>query len=454
MISKVQLNLTCKDTSFYSFIRKENFKQNKALNTGLALMHSYSILENVSGGEEVKIEKEIKRTLSKIENLKKRIDTNGEKINLEQKKINTNLVKLSKLKENRLKLKDDFRDNYFESDSLQHVLKTMNIIQEDTADLVIEKLNKDYSLNRILKGEESLKTYNENTPLMINSKKIIFKYIDNNFYIKNMFGYKVKVKNNISFLNKYNKFVSNKYILSRIDENFNHDIDNTYILDFIINNIVNKKYNIFNSCLRFTKDNLLIMEFLIDMPEVNDKYIPIKKRTLGVDLGMRNIAYLCLNDNISIHKKIGTSDKFIKARKIINFHELKNSDKLNTVKLYKKVELETYSNRIINHIIDFAKYNFCEYINLEKLQVNEFGKNLFDGWTYANFQKNIEHEAAKEGIIVRYINPSFTSQKCSKCGYIHKSNHILSDFKCSKCGLKLDSDYNAAINIARSNDFM
>lgn len=162
-----------------------------------------------------------------------------------------------------------------------------------------------------------------------------------------------------------------------------------------------------------------------------------------------------LNDNISIHKKIGSSDKFIKARKIINFHELKNSDKLNTVKPYKKVELETYSNRIINHIIDFAKYNFCEYINLEKLQVNEFGKNLFDGWTYANFQKNIEHEAAKEGIIVRYINPSFTSQKCSKCGYINKNNRINpSDFKCNKCGLTLDSDYNAAINIAKSNDFM
>ncbi|EQE32144.1 TPA: hypothetical protein KSL76_001505 [Clostridioides difficile] len=38
-----------------------------------------------------------------------------------EKKINTNLVKLSKLKETRLKFKDDSRDNYFESDSLQHV---------------------------------------------------------------------------------------------------------------------------------------------------------------------------------------------------------------------------------------------------------------------------------------------------------------------------------------------
>ncbi|MDN9956189.1 hypothetical protein KLM53_16990 [Clostridioides difficile] len=47
MISKVQLNLTCKDTSFYSFIRKETLEQNKALNTGLALMHSYLILEIV-----------------------------------------------------------------------------------------------------------------------------------------------------------------------------------------------------------------------------------------------------------------------------------------------------------------------------------------------------------------------------------------------------------------------
>ncbi|MCC0785040.1 transposase [Clostridioides sp. ES-S-0108-01] len=72
----------------------------------------------------------------------------------------------------------------------------------------------------------------------------------------------------------------------------------------------------------------------------------------------------------------------------------------------------------------------------------------------ANFQQSLEHEAAKEGIIVRYINPSFTSQKCSKSGYIDKNNRILSSFKCNKCGLKLDSDYNAAINIARSNDFV
>lgn len=48
-------------------------------------MHSYSILENVSGGEEVKIEKEIKRVLSKIDKLRKRIDTNSDKINLEEK---------------------------------------------------------------------------------------------------------------------------------------------------------------------------------------------------------------------------------------------------------------------------------------------------------------------------------------------------------------------------------
>nr|WP_228846492.1 transposase [Clostridioides sp. ES-S-0173-01]UDN49514.1 transposase [Clostridioides sp. ES-S-0173-01] len=454
MISKVQLNLTCKDTSFYSFIRRETLEQNKALNTGLALMHSYSILENVSGGEEVKIEKEIKRVLSKIDKLRKRIDTNSDKINLEEKRIDTNLIKLNKLKENRLKLKDDFRDNYFESDSLQHVLKTMHIIQEDTADLVIEKINKDYSLNKILTGERSLRTYCKNTPLMINSKKFVFENIDSSFYIKNLFGYDVKIKNGIKFINKDSKFISNKFILSKIDSNFSHNLSDTYTLNFIVNNIINKKYNIFNSSIGFTNDNLLIIEFLIDTPEINHRYIPIKGRTLGIDLGMRNIAYICLNDNIRIHKKIGTSDKFIKSRNIVNFQKLKNSDKAETVKSCKKVELDKYSNRIINNIIDFAKYNFCEYINLEKLHVNEFGKNLFDGWTYANFQQSIEREAAKEGIIVRYINRSFTSQKCSKCGYIDKNNHVLSSFKCNKCGLKLDSDYNAAINIARSNDFV
>lgn len=47
----------------------------------------------------------------------------------------------------------------------------------------------------------------------------------------------------------------------------------------------------------------------------------------------------------------------------------------------------------------------------------------------------------------------YTSQRCSKCGYINKENRVSQDtFKCVKCdfGHKfyVNADYNAARNIA------
>ena len=47
------------------------------------------------------------------------------------------------------------------------------------------------------------------------------------------------------------------------------------------------------------------------------------------------------------------------------------------------------------------------------------------------------------------INPKFTSQRCSKCGYISKENRkTQAGFKCKNCGFEENADLNAARNIA------
>ncbi|HBE9444494.1 TPA: transposase, partial [Clostridioides difficile] len=101
------------------------------------------------------------------------------------------------------------------------------------------------------------------------------------------------------------------------------------------------------------------------------------------------------------------------------------------------------------------KKNKCEYINLEKLTKDGFDNIILRNWSYFDLQRMIEYKAKREGITVRYVNPSFTSQKCSKCGEIDKENRqTQADFKCTNCGFELNADHNAAINIARSIDFV
>ena len=46
------------------------------------------------------------------------------------------------------------------------------------------------------------------------------------------------------------------------------------------------------------------------------------------------------------------------------------------------------------------------------------------------------------------IDPHYTSQKCSSCGFTHPLNRVSqADFLCRTCGHSSNVDHNAALNI-------
>ena len=76
---------------------------------------------------------------------------------------------------------------------------------------------------------------------------------------------------------------------------------------------------------------------------------------------------------------------------------------------------------------------------------NRFLKN----WSYYDLQTKIEYKAKEVGIDVVYIKPRYTSQRCSKCGFIDKNNRpVQARFTCLKCGYSENADYNASQNIS------
>ena len=75
---------------------------------------------------------------------------------------------------------------------------------------------------------------------------------------------------------------------------------------------------------------------------------------------------------------------------------------------------------------------------------------------YVNAYVCLNDDTYKRGFILTmwYVN-AYTSQTCSRCGNIDKENRQTQEtFVCTKCGFKLNADHNAAINIARSIEFM
>lgn len=60
----------------------------------------------------------------------------------------------------------------------------------------------------------------------------------------------------------------------------------------------------------------------------------------------------------------------------------------------------------------------------------------------------------KCGITTVEVNAAYTSQECSKCGFVSKGNRKLqSEFRCACCGHKVNADVNAARNIVKRRSF-
>ncbi len=71
------------------------------------------------------------------------------------------------------------------------------------------------------------------------------------------------------------------------------------------------------------------------------------------------------------------------------------------------------------------------------------------GWSFRRQQTLLEAQAPEYGIRIEYVDPRYTSQKCSQCGHTERKNRqTQARFKCKACGYETHADYNAACNIA------
>jgi len=73
--------------------------------------------------------------------------------------------------------------------------------------------------------------------------------------------------------------------------------------------------------------------------------------------------------------------------------------------------------------------------------------NKLQRWVYRYFLNRLEEHCEVVGVQLHKVNPAYTSQTCSACGYVHRSNRNGEIFKCRSCGYIDDADYNASLNI-------
>ncbi|WP_332258488.1 RNA-guided endonuclease InsQ/TnpB family protein [Methanohalobium evestigatum] len=164
---------------------------------------------------------------------------------------------------------------------------------------------------------------------------------------------------------------------------------------------------------------------------------------------------------VASNPKTGKVWKFGKKAEHIHKKYKNTRRKLQVKGKYKKVkQIKNKENRIVrdlNHkiskkIVEVAAEKNCG-IKLENIkgirktakQRKSFKYSLHS-WSFYQLQFMLEYKARLLGVKIEFVDPEYTSQNCSRCGYLGIRNG--ESFKCPHCGHVDHADANAAFNIA------
>lgn len=308
------------------------------------------------------------------------------------------------------------------------------------------------SLKEYLRGDRSIIEYKSNQPIELHNRAILLDYHDNEYWI----GLKLLSRKG----EKEKGFPACLLFKGVVNDKSTRDI---------LNRCMDGLYKISGSKLIYDKKKKWCLNLSYSFePEMRSLD---KDKILGVNVGIykpfmasvygdkaRLFAEGGRDSEIEVfRRKIeGRRRSLLKQGKMCGDGRIGHGYKTRTVPanaLEDKIARfrDTMNHKYSRAVVDYAIKNNCGIIQMEDLTGITEGEQprYLKNWSYYDLQMKIESKAKEHGIRFVKIAPQYTSQRCSKCGYIHADNRPdQPTFECLNCGFKENADYNASQNIA------
>jgi putative transposase len=337
---------------------------------------------------------------------------------------------------------------------IMNTINTSNVGQTNA--FVMKKWNTDKK--DIMNYKKSLANFKLSMPI----------YIKNSSYkiIKTSTGYEV----NCAIFNKSQELKHLTFIIDKLDGN----------KKTTLNKLMGGKYK--QGAAQIIRDNKgkwhMTLSFSFEMEK---KELDIN-RIVGIDVGITNALTMQIWDNnLQEWDRLSWVKCVLDGKELIHYRQkiearrialLKNSKvaEENTGKAghgrTKRIEATSHMSEKVKHfrdtlnhkyskyVVDFAVKHNCGCIQIEDL--SGFGEGisetLLKNWSYFDLQQKIKYKADENGIEINFINPKYTSLRCSSCGSIDKENRDCKNnqakFECIVCGHNENADINASKNIS------
>ncbi|WP_421077430.1 transposase [Methanothermococcus sp. Ax23] len=193
---------------------------------------------------------------------------------------------------------------------------------------------------------------------------------------------------------------------------------------------------------------------------------PIKEgNILSIDLGIKNLATAVINTGSAIiydgRRLISKFRWFAKSKgkiqSTLTKQELKYNKRLSRLTVKEKNYTKDYLHKISKMIIDFAVDNKVSRIvigelnkGISSIDIGDRVNQQLHRIPFGRLVSMIMYKAEEKGLTVEQVNESYTSQTCSNCGVVKKSNRKYRGlYVCSECGMVLNADINGALNILK-----
>jgi putative transposase len=180
-------------------------------------------------------------------------------------------------------------------------------------------------------------------------------------------------------------------------------------------------------------------------------------RWIGVDLNTTGHVAVAADPISGKVMKLGKNILCNHSHSLKNCTKLWKEEKLWKLKKFKTRERKNFKtaiNTISRQIVSFAE-SLGSGIKFEKLFSTSYSRPetlrglynfSFDNGSFYSLQRLVEKRANVRGIEVIYVNPAYTSKRCSRCGNYGRRSR--KRFECPHCGHSAHADVNAAFNIA------
>jgi len=181
--------------------------------------------------------------------------------------------------------------------------------------------------------------------------------------------------------------------------------------------------------------------------------LPKSGKYLGIDRGIKKLAVTSDNRFFSGGKARRVSQKYNRVRA-----KLQSAGTQSAKRHLSRISGKEHRFKAdINHCISkeiVSQLNPGDIIVLESLsgirnkRMRKKQRKELHSWSFYQLEQFLTYKAIGKGIHIEHVDARYTSQRCSKCGNIKRSNlKSQSGFRCSKCGFRLNADLNAARNI-------